>query len=474
MNTTLMNFKEKYIGNKRFYKMLWILVLPIVIQQGITNFVSLLDNLMVGDLGTIQMSAVSIVNQLFFVFNLAVFGGLSGASIYGTQFYGRGDWVGMRDTFRFKMIFAILASAVAVGIFIAFEDELLMMFLRSEENTPEQIAQTLAEAKRYLRVAIVGLVPFAIVQVYSDTLRESSETVVPMVGGIIAIAINIIFNYLLIFGKLGFPKMGVAGAALATVMSRFVEMTFVIIVTHVKSHKYKFIIGVYRKIRIPGNLIKKIIITGTPLMLNELLWSLGQTFINSNYAKRGIVVIAATNITSTAWNLFCVIMFAMGSAVIIMVGQKLGEGDTAGAIDIDNKLLFVSAASHTVMALLIIALSPVIPLMYNVEPEVRALATKCLIVAGLSLPIHAVLHVIYFTIRSGGKTIITFLFDSGFTWVVPCVLSFILCRYTSMNVIWIYVAVQFSDLLKLLVGVPLLKSGFWANSVINDVGENKK
>ena len=167
MNTTLMNFKEKYIGNKRFYKMLWILVLPIVIQQGITNFVSLLDNLMVGDLGTIQMSAVSIVNQLFFVFNLAVFGGLSGASIYGTQFYGRGDWAGMRDTFRFKMIFAILASAVAVGIFIAFEDELLMMFLRSEENTPEQIAQTLAEAKRYLRVAIVGLVPFAIVQVYS-------------------------------------------------------------------------------------------------------------------------------------------------------------------------------------------------------------------------------------------------------------------------------------------------------------------
>ena len=473
MNTTLMNFKEKYIGDKRFYKMLWMLVLPIVIQQGITNFVSLLDNLMVGDLGTIQMSAVSIVNQLFFVFNLAVFGGLSGASIYGTQFYGRGDWTGMRDTFRFKMIFAILASAVAVGVFITFEDELLMMFLQSEQNTPEQIAETLAEAKRYLRVAIVGLVPFAIVQVYSDTLRESSETVTPMIGGIIAIAINIIFNYLLIFGKLGFPKMGVAGAALATVMSRFVEMIFVVIVTHVKSYKYKFIIGVYRKIRIPGNLIKKIVITGAPLMLNELLWSLGQTFINSNYAKRGIVVIAATNITSTAWNLFCVIMFAMGSAVIIMVGQKLGEGDPQGAIDTDNKLLFVSVAAHTVMALLIIALSPVIPLMYNVEPEVRALATKCLIVAGLSLPIHATLHVIYFTIRSGGKTIITFLFDSGFTWVVPCVISFVLCRYTALNIIWIYVAVQFSDILKLLVGIPLLKSGFWANCVINEVGGNE-
>ena len=202
MKTKLMNFKEKYIGDRDFFKLLWALALPIVVQQGITNFVSLLDNLMVGDLGTIQMSAVSIVNQLFFVFNLAVFGGLSGASIFGTQFFGRGDWKGMRDTFRFKMIFALLISAVAIGVFICLEEELLMMFLRSDENTPEQIAATLSEAKRYLRIALVGLLPFAVVQVYAGTLRETSETVTPMIGGIIAIVVNLTFNYLLIFGKL--------------------------------------------------------------------------------------------------------------------------------------------------------------------------------------------------------------------------------------------------------------------------------
>lgn len=469
MKTRFVNFKEKYIGDRNFFKILWALALPIVVQQGITNFVSLLDNLMVGDLGTIQMSAVSIVNQLFFVFNLAVFGGLSGASIFGTQFFGRGDWRGMRDTFRFKMVFAILISAIAIGVFICLEEELLMIFLRSEENTPEQIAATLAEAKRYLRIALVGLLPFAVVQAYAGTLRETSETVTPMIAGIIAIAVNLTFNYLLIFGKLGFPKLGVAGAAIATVMSRFVEMAYVVIATHLKAHKYKFVEGVYRKFSIPGNLVKRIIVTGAPLMVNEVLWSLGQTFINSNYAKRGIVVVAATNITATAWNLFCVIMFAMGSAVIIMVGQKLGEGDRDGAIDIDNKLLFTSAVIHTVIAVIIIALAPFIPLMYNVEPEVRALATQCLTVAGLSLPIHAITHIIYFTVRSGGKTLITFLLDSGFTWAIPCVMSFILCKYTGIDVIWVYFAVQFSDLLKLFIGVPLFKSGFWARCVINDV-----
>jgi len=251
MKKALTNFREKYIGDRKFYRLLWALVLPIVVQQGITNFVSLLDNLMVGDLGTIQMSAVSIVNQLFFVFNLAVFGGLSGASIFGTQFFGRGDWIGMRDTFRFKMIFAILVSAIAVGVFVCFDDELLMIFLRSDENTPEQIAATLTEAKRYIKIALVGLLPFAVVQAYAGTLRETSETVTPMVGGIIAIFVNLVFNYLLIFGKLGFPKMGVAGAALATVMSRFVEMAYVVIATHAKSYKYKFIEGVYRKFPYP-------------------------------------------------------------------------------------------------------------------------------------------------------------------------------------------------------------------------------
>ena len=469
-----MNFRKKYIGDKAFYRTLFLLVLPIIIQQGITNFVSLLDNLMVGGLGTHPMSGVSIVNQLIFVFNLTIFGGLSGASIFGTQFFGVGDWKGMRDTFRFKMIFSVLTSAAAILVFVLWAEPLLMIFLENETNTADDIARTLSAAKDYFVIALWGLLPFAVVQTYAGTLRETGETVTPMVGGIIAIFVNLVFNYLLIYGKFGFPEMGVAGAAFATVLSRFVELFYVVFMTHRHHAKYRFIDGAYRSLRIPAALVKKIAVTGTPLLLNEVLWSLGQTFINSNYASRGIVVIAATNISGTAWNLFCVIMFAMGTAVSILVGQKLGAGDTEGAMDVDIKLLFFTLVSHILVGLAIIAAAPLIPKMYNVEPEVRSLASQCLMVLGGSLPIHALIHCIYFTVRSGGRTFITFLFDCVYTWVVPAMLALILCRFTTLPVIVIYLIIQFSDIIKLAIGIPMVKSGFWTKCVISDVTEVEK
>jgi len=469
-----MRFKEKFIGDRAFYKKLILLAVPLVIQQGITNFVNLLDNVMVGGLGTCSMSAVSIVNQLIFIFNLAIFGGISGASIFGTQFFGVRDWKGMRDTFRFKMLFSVITGAIAITVFVLFGEDLVMLFLQNENNSAEDIAFTVSEAERYFIPALVGLIPFAVVQVYAGTLRETGETALPMYAGVAAIVVNLAFNWLLIYGKLGFPELGVAGAAIATVLSRFVELVIVIIATHKKHDRFRFIEGAYRSLHIPAALVRKIVITGTPLMLNEVLWSLGQTIINQNYSTRGLTVIAASNITTTAWNLFCVIMFAMGSVVSIMVGQKLGAGDREGAIDTDNKLIFITAVSHVIIALLIIASSPFIPLMYNVEPEVQSLATRLLVVAGASLPIHAVIHVIYFTIRSGGKTGITFLFDCVYTWVVPVVLSYVLCRLTSLPVLTVYFIIQFSDLIKLAIGLPMLKSGFWANCVIADVSDKKE
>ncbi|MBE6541671.1 MAG: MATE family efflux transporter [Ruminococcaceae bacterium] len=469
MQNKKLSFKEKYIGDKQFYRTLLVLVLPIVIQQFITNFVSLLDNLMVGRLGTLPMSSVSIVNQLIFVFNLAVFGGLSGASIFGTQFFGVSDFKGMRDTFRFKMYFSIVTSALAIGLFIFCGEDLVLLFLENEKNTAEEIAATIDYAMKYLRVSLVGLLPFAIVQAYAGTLRECGQTVIPMVGGSIAIGVNLVFNYILIYGKFGFPALGVTGAAIATVFARFVELIFVVAVTHKKHTQFKFIEGAYRGFSVPLNLVKRIAITGTPLLVNEVLWSLGQTFINRNYSIRGITVIAATNITSTAWNLFCVIMFAMGSAVSIVVGQKLGAGDTEGAIDSDRKLVFFSIISHVLIAILLIISAPFIPMMYNVEPEVKELATKMLTAAAVLLPVNAFNHIAYFSIRSGGKTLVTFLLDAVYTWCVPALVSLLLCYFTSLDIIIIYACTQFCDVLKVLISYPLLHSGFWAKCVISDV-----
>jgi len=460
-----MKFLNRYIGNKKFYKLVILLIVPMIIQQGITNFVSLLDNVMVGSLGTEPMSGVAIVNQLIFIFNLTLFGGLSGISIFGAQFYGMNDNKGMRDTFRSKLIFCTVATIISIVLFLVYGEKMILLFLDNEANKNIDITITLSYAMGYMKVAIIGLFPFAIIQAYTSSLRETGETVTPMIASVLAIVINLVFNWLLIFGKLGFPELGVVGAAIATVMARFVEMAFIIISTHTNK-KFRFVKGVYKSVKVPLELVKQMAITGTPLMINEILWSLGTTFVNQNYSLRGLDVVAATNITATVWQMFCIIMFSMGNAVSILVGQKLGAGDIEGAKDVDRKLIFMSTVTNTVIGLILIACAPVIPLIYNVEDSVRSLAMDFLMIAGASLPIHSFIHVTYFTIRSGGKTLITFLFDSVYTWCVPVVLSFILCKHTGLDIVLCYLIVQFSDIIKIFIGVPMLKSGFWAKKII--------
>jgi Na+-driven multidrug efflux pump len=206
-----------------------------------------------------------------------------------------------------------------------------------------------------------------------------------------------------------------------------------------------------------------------PLLVNEILWSLAMTFINQLYSSRGLNAVAALNINGTAWNLFCVIMFAMGTAISIMVGQRLGAGRIDEARDVDRKLLFLTVSLHVLIGAGMILASPYIPRLYNVIPEVRILTSRLLVVAGLSLPIHSFAHATYFTIRSGGRTVITFLFDAVYTWAVTVLLAFCLCRFTNLEIVKIYFCVQFIDVIKVVLGLLMLRSDFWARNVVSDV-----
>ena len=458
---------SRYIGNKAFYKGVLTLLIPIIIQQFITNFVSLLDNIMVGSLGTEAISAASIANQIMMVYCLAIFGGLSGASIFGAQFFGKGDMDGMRHTFRFKNIFAVLCTAVAVVIYIVWGEAFIDSFLKGENNGGD-LALTLRSGCAYLNIMLWGLPPFALVQVYAGTLREAGETRAPMFAGICAILTNLIGNWVLIFGNLGAPALGVEGAAIATVISRWVELVIVAVFAHRHEDRYPFFAGAYKSLYVPRKLAGRVMRTAAPLLVNEILWSLGMTFINQFYSSRGLNAVAALNITGTAWNLFCVIMFAMGSAVSIMVGQRLGAGQMEEARDVDRKLIFLTEVIHVLIGLAMILTSPLVPMLYNVGPEVRDLTRRLLVVAGFALPMHSFAHVTYFTIRSGGRTIITFFFDALYTWVVTVLLAFLLTRFTDWPIVTIYCCVQFIDVLKVVIGLLMLRSDFWARNVVND------
>ena len=465
-----MSIGKKLFGDKAFYKMVLAVAVPIMIQNGITNFVGLLDNIMVGRIGTEQMSGIAIVNQLLMVFNLAIFGAISGAGIFSAQFFGCQDHKGVRHTFRFKMY--ICAVILVLGILVLFfgGEKLILMYLHGEDNT-QALEAALHYGKQYLGVMLIGLLPFALEQVYTSTLRECGETMVPMKAGITAVLVNLVLNYLLIFGKFGFPELGVVGAAIATVISRYVQAAMVIVWTHTHVQQMPFIVGAYKEFTIPSQLSSKILVKGTPLMINEIMWSAGMATLMQCYSVRGLDTVAALNISTTISNLFNVVFIALGSAISIIVGQLLGAGKMEEAKDTDTKLIAFSVFSCVGIGLVLILLAPLFPMLYNTTNNVKELATWFLRIAAGCMPIAAFMHASYFTLRSGGKTIVTFLFDSVFLWCVSIPLAYVLSRFTDMPIIPLYLACQLIDILKCILGFVLVKKGVWLQNIVAGDGK---
>lgn len=459
---------KRYIGDRAFYKRVFQIAVPIIIQNGITNFVSLLDNIMVGQVGTLPMSGVSIVNQLIFVFNLCIFGASSGAGIFTAQFHGRGDAEGVRHTFRFKFLICAALSLGAGVLFFLCGDSLIGLYLTGEGDAADA-ASVLIYGREYLTVMLWGLLPFAICNAYASTLKESGETFVPMAAGVAAVAVNLVLNYVFIFGHFGAPAMGVRGAALATVISRYVELLLVAGWTHRNGGKHPFIRGAYASMAIPRPLLKNIIVTGMPLLANELLWSLGVVTMNQCYSTCGLDVVPAVNISTTLFNLTGVVFMSMGTANGILMGQMLGSSAPENEVrDYCRKLIALSVASGLVFGLLTIALSGAFPHLYNTSAEVRALAGQLIVVSAMFMVFDAFANATYFILRSGGQTYVTFLFDCGFVWVVMVPLAYVLSRFVHMDILPLYFLCQSTNMLKALLGYTFLRQGKWIQNLALD------
>lgn len=460
-------FKSKFIGDRSFYRHVLYLAIPMIIQNAITSFVSFLDNIMVGQIGTEQMSGVAIVNQLMFVFNICIFGGVSGAGIFGTQFYGKGDYEGQKYAFRFKMYASALLTGIALCLFGFCSTQLISLYL-NDTGSIGDIALALNYGKEYLAIMMIGLVPFALGQTYISSIRETGQTFVPMLAGIVAVITNLILDYVLIFGVGDLiPAMGVAGAAIATVAARFIECGIVVIWTHIHKKENPYIVGAYKSPLIPGHIFKGIFVKGTPLMLNEMLWASGMAVISQCYAVRGLEVVAAQNISSTITNLFNIVYIQLGGCISIVVGQLLGAGKIKEAKDADNKMIFFSVGCCTVVATFMILVGRYFPSIYKTEESIKALAKVFILISALVMPLCSFSHCAYFTLRSGGKTIITFLFDSVYTWVLIIPFAYVLANYSSLSIQLVFFLVQFTEIIKVIIGFFMVRSGTWVQNIVD-------
>lgn len=453
-------------NRNEIYKKALLLAVPMMVQNGITNAVSLVDNLMVGRLGTESMTAVSIVGQLIFVFNLAIFGGLSGPGIYGAQYYGQGNIKGFQNIFRLKFWICLLCTLVGMLIFIFGGTSLIGLYLHGTTGDINPDA-TLQYGLEYLHIMLIGLLPFAVTQIYASSLRETGESFKPMVAGIISVLVDVVFNYFLIYGTFGFPRLEVRGAAIATVLARFVEMSVVVIWSHTKRNEHTFLKGIYRTLWVPLREMQVVIRKGIPIFLNEFLWAGGMAALTQCYSIRGLQIVAGLNISNAICNLLNVVFVAMGNAVGIIIGQYLGASKFDEAKKNSMRLMWFTGAMCLLLTGILVLCAKGFPLLYDTTAEVQNLGRWFIVITALFFPLQGFLNVLYFTLRSGGKTGITFLFDSVFTWVIPVPMAFLLSSFTALPILGVYAIVQSADMIKVIVGYILVKKGVWITNLVD-------
>lgn len=452
-------------NNKEIFKRALTLAIPMMIQNGITNAVGLVDNIMVGKLNSEAITAVSIVGQLIFVFNLGIFGGFSGPGIFGAQYYGQKNTEGFRATVRIKHLIGLAVMTAGLAAFIFGGDRLIGLYLKGKSTDIDPVL-TMKLAKEYLGIMLWGIPPFVITQIYSGSLRETGVSLKPMIAGVVSVFVDIVFNWLLIGGNLGFPRLEVRGAAIATVMARFIEVLIVVIWAFAARRKHDFLIGLYKTMRIPKETAKKILIKTLPIFLNEFLWAGGIAALTQCYSKRGLDIVAGLNISNALCNLLNVVFIALGNAVGILIGQTLGAKRYNEAKNEAFKLMWFTGAVSLILTAILVSISGVFPNLYETTENVRSYASGFIIITALFFPVQGFLNALYFTLRSGGKTLVTFLFDSVFTWVVCVPTALLLCSFSPLSILTIYAVVQAIDLIKVTIGYILIKKGVWIGNIV--------
>lgn len=449
------------IGDRKFYKTLFQVAAPLVLQQLITTSVQLVDNVMVGRLGESSIGAVSVINQLYFIIILVTFGAYGGAGIFTSQFFGSGDHDKLKQTFRFKIITGVMIALLALIIFTLFGESLIRVFT----NNPETIKLGLA----YLNIARWSAFPWVISVAISNTFREMSITKPLLYISIVAIITNTLLNFVLIFGLLGAPALGVVGAAIATLIARFVELSLMVILILRKGQIFSS--KITHMMHIQPKLLKSMIIMSIPLTLNELLWSSGQTAFLHAYSTRGDSALAALNISGAISQLVFVTFGGIATAVAVLVGNTLGKNALDEAKDNAKKLIAFSVFFAVIAGFILFILSFFILNIYDVAETTKDIARFNIRINALFIPVYSFNVALFFTLRSGGDTKSTFMIDSGYMWVVAVPIAMVLAYFTDYRVTMMFLLIQCLELPKMFFGLARFKKEHWVKNLASEHSE---
>lgn len=446
---------KKYFGTRQFYKEVTSIAVPIMAQQFITTFVNLIDNVMIGSIGNIALTSVTVANRFFLIMNSILFGLCGAAGIYIAQYFGAKQKRKCQEVFNINMAFSIGAAILFTLIIFIFPQFAIELFSKTPIIVNEAIS--------YLHIAKYTYIPFAISFTCMMALRAVGVNKIQLKVGTVAVITNTLLNYCLIFGNFGFPQMGIQGAAIATVIARLVEMTIYLTVLYKNRHFFN--LDLRGVIKINFDLLTNIIRKAIPLTVNEILFSLGQALIFMSYMRCDEYLVASISVVDTVANIMFIVFGGLSSAVSIMIGNKLGANQLDEARDNARKLLCFALMVSLTIGMICFALAPLIPNMYNVDMAIKEAIIKLVRIKSIMINIYAFNVCIFFILRSGGDVISTMVMDSGFLWIAGVLVSTLLSSFTTISLITLYIVVESLDLIKLMVATYFFKKERWVKNI---------
>lgn len=451
---------KELFGDKLFYKTFFKLAIPVVLQYFLASSLNLIDNILVGQLGEVELAAVGLANQVYFLLMLFLLGISGGASIFASQFWGKNDVKNIRRVLGFSVLISA-STALVFFVICAFNAESI---LRIFSNDPKVIKL----GAQFLAITSITYVMTAITSCYAAVLRSTGEVKLPMRVNVIAILVNTFLNYILIFGIFGFPRLEVAGSAIATVIARTVEISILIFTVY----RYKYVVAAKfsEMLDIPADLVKRFIGTTGTVVVKDVIWALGMVIYMAFYAQMGTDVVAALNITTTVRQLTFVLFNGIASACMVMVGNQIGAGDEPRAYLYAKRFLSITLLVGIVVGVLTVTGSGLILSPYKISATVHQETRKLLFVYAMYLPVIVFNMVaIVGVLRSGGDTVFTLVMDLVAVYAIGMPLIYFGQAVWKLPVEIVYALVNLQEIFKIVLCLQRFFSKRWINNLVQDI-----
>ena len=439
--------------SREFIRHALALALPVMVQQLLNSLLNMTDTVMVGMIGETAISGVAVANKVFSIYQMILFGLSNGFGIFISQYGGSGQRDRITDVFNEGLRSCLVVGGLGIVICGCFQDEILGLYLKNVEVA--------VLAKRYLSVLLVSFLPFAATNMYSVCFRSLEMPRCTLIAGPVSFLFNVVGNYVLMFGKLGFPALGVAGAAVSTVISRFIELAML----YGLGRKYLAVVRLKLRyamgMRFRGMIWKRAV----PLMTNELIWSVGLNVIFISYSYAGESFIPAVTVVDSINNLVYVVFSGCSVAISAIIGKTLGSGALEQAQKEVRTVIKLVLAIYLTGGVILIATSPVTPRLFSLSDANLHMAARLLIVKALFAWTQGYSNTVYYVLRSGGDTKSVLIIDGIFTWLGPVLLSIVGARFLHLNIMWTYLLVEGAGLLKVCLATYFLRKGNWIRNL---------